>query len=132
MQLRYAARSDVGLVRQGNEDSGYAGPSLLVIADGMGGHAAGAAAAELACRELQRRFAAESQPMLDPLGFLHLALGYAHTAMVGLGADMPMERRPRATCAASASRARRMRRNCSRSLIPCSQIISSWQNICGC
>ncbi|MEZ5117398.1 MAG: protein phosphatase 2C domain-containing protein [Candidatus Nanopelagicales bacterium] len=39
--LRYAARSDVGLVRSGNEDSGYAGPSLLVVADGMGGHAAG-------------------------------------------------------------------------------------------
>ena len=39
--LRYAARSDVGLVRAGNEDSGYAGPTLLVVADGMGGHAAG-------------------------------------------------------------------------------------------
>lgn len=39
--LRSAARSDVGLVRAGNEDSGYAGDSLLVIADGMGGHAAG-------------------------------------------------------------------------------------------
>lgn len=39
--LRYAARSDVGLVRTGNEDSGYAGPTLLVVADGMGGHAAG-------------------------------------------------------------------------------------------
>jgi PPM family protein phosphatase len=39
--LRSAARSDVGLVRAGNEDSGYAGDSLLVVADGMGGHAAG-------------------------------------------------------------------------------------------
>jgi serine/threonine protein phosphatase PrpC len=39
--LRSAARSDVGLVRAGNEDSGYAGDTLLVIADGMGGHAAG-------------------------------------------------------------------------------------------
>lgn len=41
LQLRYAAKSDVGLVRQGNEDSGYAGPRLLMVADGMGGHAAG-------------------------------------------------------------------------------------------
>lgn len=41
LQLRYAARSDVGLVRQGNEDSGYAGGHMLVVADGMGGHAAG-------------------------------------------------------------------------------------------
>ncbi|MFN8167972.1 MAG: PP2C family serine/threonine-protein phosphatase [Candidatus Nanopelagicales bacterium] len=39
--LRSAARSDVGLVRAGNEDSGYAGDQLLVVADGMGGHAAG-------------------------------------------------------------------------------------------
>jgi protein phosphatase len=39
--LRSAARSDVGLVRPGNEDSGYAGDQLLVVADGMGGHAAG-------------------------------------------------------------------------------------------
>lgn len=41
LELRYAARSDVGLVRQGNEDSGYASPRLLIVADGMGGHAAG-------------------------------------------------------------------------------------------
>lgn len=48
--LRYAARSDVGIVRTSNEDSGYAGPWLLVVADGMGGHAAGelASAATLA------------------------------------------------------------------------------------
>lgn len=41
LRLRYSARSDVGLVRQGNEDSGYAGGHMLVVADGMGGHAAG-------------------------------------------------------------------------------------------
>lgn len=41
LRLRYAARSDIGLVRQGNEDSGYAGGHMLVVADGMGGHAAG-------------------------------------------------------------------------------------------
>ncbi len=55
--LRYAARSDVGLVRSGNEDSGYAGPRLLVVADGMGGHAAGelaSAAAVATLAELEK------------------------------------------------------------------------------
>lgn len=41
LAFHYAARSDVGLVRSENQDSGYAGPHLLVVADGMGGHAGG-------------------------------------------------------------------------------------------
>jgi protein phosphatase len=41
MRLRYAALSDVGRVRKDNQDSGYAGPHLLVIADGVGGSARG-------------------------------------------------------------------------------------------
>lgn len=41
LTLNYAACSDRGLVRSNNEDSAYAGPRLLALADGMGGHAAG-------------------------------------------------------------------------------------------
>ncbi|MCZ2403621.1 serine/threonine-protein phosphatase [Paenarthrobacter sp. Z7-10] len=41
MVLRYAARSDVGLIRGKNDDSAYAGQYLAVVADGMGGHAGG-------------------------------------------------------------------------------------------
>ena len=48
LRLRYAARSDVGLVRSDNEDSGYAGAHMLVVADGMGGHAAGELASSTA------------------------------------------------------------------------------------
>jgi PPM family protein phosphatase len=41
LALRYAVRSDVGLLREGNEDAAYAGPHLLAVADGMGGYEAG-------------------------------------------------------------------------------------------
>ncbi|WP_347351939.1 protein phosphatase 2C domain-containing protein [Intrasporangium sp.] len=51
--LRFAARSDLGLgPKSRNEDSGYAGPHLLVLADGMGGHAAGDVASSMIVGEL--------------------------------------------------------------------------------
>jgi protein phosphatase len=48
LTLRYAARSDRGLIREGNQDAVYAGPRLLAVADGMGGMAAGDVASNLA------------------------------------------------------------------------------------
>ena len=70
IEIRYAARSDVGLVRKQNQDSGYAGQHLLVLADGMGGPAGGDIASSVAVAHLsaldQDSFAAEEMlPALD-------------------------------------------------------------------
>jgi len=60
--LRFATHSEIGLVRKNNQDSGYASPHLLLVADGMGGAAAGDLASAVAVeviREVDGPTAAE-------------------------------------------------------------------------
>ena len=102
MRFEYADVSDVGN-RDDNQDRAAVAAddhaALLVAMDGMGGHADGALAAEIGRQVLLDAFAAEPHPVFDPLGFLHLALGRAHEAVVAAGKGMSMDQRPRATCA---------------------------------
>ncbi len=72
---------------------------LLIAIDGMGGHANGARAAELAVDTIEQAFLRETHPLFDPQGFMHRAIGKAHAAVVELGAGISVEKRPRATCA---------------------------------
>ena len=102
MQLEFG---DISLTgdRDDNQDRAAVaigdGATLLVVMDGMGGHADGARAAEAGCQVLLEMFHSLPKPLFDPLGFLHLGLGRAHAAVVALGTELSLELRPRATCA---------------------------------
>lgn len=76
LSLDYAALSDVGRVRRNNEDSAYAGPHLLLLADGMGGAAAGEVASATAVQVIRRldKPGIAGQDMLEALaGAVHRA-----------------------------------------------------------
>ena len=79
LALRYAARSDRGLVRANNEDSVYAGARLLALADGMGGHAAGEVASQLMIAALAHLD--DDEPGGDLLGKLETAVHEGNSAI---------------------------------------------------
>ncbi|UQX86640.1 protein phosphatase 2C domain-containing protein [Jatrophihabitans telluris] len=54
LRVNWGSATDVGRVRELNEDSVWAGPTLFVVADGMGGHAAGEVASDIAVSEFRR------------------------------------------------------------------------------
>ena len=83
-RLQYAAISDVGRVRKDNQDSGYAGPWLLTVCDGVGGAARGDLASSTAIGQLRRL----DQPPPDtgePDARLELVAGALHRASDRIG-----------------------------------------------
>lgn len=85
--LKYVARSDRGLVRSNNQDAVYAGPRLLAVADGMGGHAAGEIASKIVIAALAPLD--DDEPGDDLLGELREAVEAGNGAISELVAGDP-------------------------------------------
>jgi serine/threonine protein phosphatase PrpC len=73
---------------------------FLVVVDGMGGHADGRRAAEVASESLADTFANAPKTIDTPSDFLTDAVLRAHAAVVEIGDGLQIEEKPRATCAA--------------------------------
>ncbi|MGV9847556.1 MerR family transcriptional regulator [Streptomyces sp. NPDC003442] len=82
--IRYAVLSDTGSVRESNEDTGYAGPRLLAVADGFGG---GRHAGEAAIEALKPLDA--GVPGAELLSALEEAAHRAHESVSALAASDP-------------------------------------------
>ncbi len=86
LTLRYAALSDVGRVRKNNQDSGFASPHLLVVADGVGGAARGDIASSTAVQILRRL---DEPPPADMAEALAGAIHRAHDRLAELVDEDP-------------------------------------------
>ncbi|RCG30953.1 serine/threonine-protein phosphatase [Sphaerisporangium album] len=87
LTLRYAARTDVGLRRPRNEDAVYAGPRLLAVADGMGGHSHGEVASATVIAALS--VLDSDPPGADVLGTLETTITEAGLRLKDMAARDP-------------------------------------------
>lgn len=72
--LQFSAYSDVGRIRKDNQDSGYAGPWLLTVCDGVGGAVRGDLASATAVQVLRKLDNAPSEDLLGQVaGAMHRA-----------------------------------------------------------
>lgn len=76
-QIVWGARSDVGLVREHNEDSFLVQPPIFAVCDGMGGHAAGEVASFIAVDTIGKQAPTQANDVL-----LGAAVEAANTAII--------------------------------------------------
>ena len=74
-----SARTAIGLARSGNEDSALTSSSLLAVADGMGGHAGGEVASQIAIKTLATLVPVFTAPNIDTDSIEDLLLNSLHT-----------------------------------------------------
>jgi serine/threonine protein phosphatase PrpC len=87
VRLDFSAISDVGRVRKDNQDSGYVGPYLVVVCDGVGGAARGDIASSTAIAQLRKLDETPPAPQIseaDLLGLVRSALQRAHDRIAEL------------------------------------------------
>lgn len=87
--VKWGSATHPGLVRHTNEDRFHAGPGVFVVADGMGGHAAGEIASQLAVDEFARLAEAASNPQS---GAVRQAIARANEAILSAAGESEARR----------------------------------------
>ena len=87
-----AARTDLGLVRQGNEDSALYHPKLIAVADGMGGAVGGEIASKIAIKALAERLDVLQSKDLDDESRIDLLQGVLAEIESGLSSEISRKR----------------------------------------
>ncbi len=91
MRIEVGVRSDIGRVREGNEDSYLIDPPLFAVADGMGGHQGGEVASQMALETIEELYRAGTGSLADQVREANQAVFAAaqqDQAVTGMGTTL--------------------------------------------